>query len=300
MSALDVAVVGVANVDLVTSVPAIPTDGRTVFGSPLEIRPGGKGLNQAVAVALNGGSSTLIAKVGDDPWGHLLHHALTATGVDTSNFVITDGATTAGVIVQVPPGGDSAVTVTRTDSTWLTAADVRAAAPLLQRAASVVVQLELDPDVIDEVLRWSRGVVIGTLAPLRPLPRSTFDALHVIVVNAYEAATILNAPPPVNVRQALECARNLTALGPDAAVVTAGGLGAAFHNRGLGGHAPAPQVSGFETTGAGDAFLGHLALAIARGDSLQKAVPSAVADASFRLIAPTPSTLASSVATGQA
>jgi ribokinase len=75
---MDVAVVGVANVDLVTHVPKTARDGQTVFGTPLAMKPGGKGLNQAMSVVEHGGAAALVGRAGEDAWGHLLLDALRA------------------------------------------------------------------------------------------------------------------------------------------------------------------------------------------------------------------------------
>lgn len=136
----DVAVVGVANVDLVTRVPRLPGEGEAAFGTELEARPGGKGLNQAIAVAREGGRSALIAKAGDDAWGRILRHTLISNGVAASTFTLVPRGITAAVLVQVPASGDSAVTVTRTATTLHTLDDIRRARPLLHNAAVVIAQ----------------------------------------------------------------------------------------------------------------------------------------------------------------
>lgn len=270
----DVAVVGVANVDLVTRVPCLPDEGETAFGTELEARPGGKGLNQAVAVARMGGRSALIAKAGDDAWGRMLRRTLISNGVDASTFMLVPGGVTAAVFVQVPASGDSAVTVTRTATTLHTLDDIRRARPLLHGAAVVVVQLELDTHVVEAALTGTSGTRIGTLAPLRPLPPSILGLLDIIVVNASEARQVLGevADAPVDGRR---LAQSLVRLGPRAAVVTLGASGAAYADKVSVGIVPAQAVDVDETTGAGDAFLGTLALLQARGASLADAVTAA-------------------------
>jgi ribokinase len=273
---LDVLVVGVANVDLVTRVSHLPKTGETAFGTELAVMPGGKGLNQAIAVAQQGGRVALVAKAGDDGWGRLLKDALRAAGVDTAAFNLVPGGRTAAVLVQVPDGGDSAVTVTRTATTLHTLAEIELAQSFLNRAAVTVVQLELDSEVVDRAVDFARGKTIGMLAPRQPMSTATLATLHVLVVNAAEAGVMLGRPVPGTSTQAEEAAAALIRLGPATAVVTFGAGGAAYAD-GVGtATVPAPMMTAVDTTGAGDTFLGVLSLALARGENLHDAVATGV------------------------
>lgn len=272
----DVVVVGVANVDLVTHVPHLPSPGETTFGSELAILPGGKGLNQAITVAQHGGNAALVASAGDDAWGRLLRQALRDAGVDTSAFTLVPRATTAGVLIHVPANGDSAVTVTRTATTLPELVDIDRAKPQLRHAATVVVQLELAPDVIIHTLTSAPGTKIGMLAPQNPLPSRTMRALDLIVVNASEAALMLDQPRPETVEAAARLASDLVRLGPSAAVVTMGPAGAVYAARDITQVVESPLARVADSTGAGDAFLGVLALTLAKGGRLDDAVAAGV------------------------
>lgn len=269
----DVLVVGVANVDLVTRVPRLPGPGETVFGVGLAVLPGGKGLNQALAVTRSGGTAALAATAGDDVWGRLLHRTLRDAGVDTSAFILAEGGTTAAVMVQVPPGGDSALTVTRTPTTFISLAELAIASPLLESSAATVIQLELDPDVVAQAVARAAGRKIGMLVPDSPMSGDIMSALDVIVVNRSEAAAFLGGGPPVeDVRDGHSAAEALRRLGPAAAVVTLGPQGAVYAGEAGTGHVPAPVAAAVDTAGAGDAFLGAFALGIVRTNDLAEAV----------------------------
>jgi ribokinase len=101
-----VVVVGRAKMDLTVRVPRLPTPGRAVFAAGLTSTPGGKGLNQAIAVAHLGGRAAQVANVGADRWGDELRAALTAAGVDTTRFRQLPTATTGSAFIQVTPDGD--------------------------------------------------------------------------------------------------------------------------------------------------------------------------------------------------
>jgi ribokinase len=272
----DVVIVGVANVDLVTHVPQLPAPGETAFGSELAVLPGGKGLNQAITVAQHGGNTALVASAGDDPWGRLLLQALRDADVDTSAFALVPHGKTAGVLIHVPASGDSAVTVTRTATTFPELADIDRAQSQLHHAATVIVQLELAPDVIARTLTNAPGIKIGMLAPQNPLPASTMQALDLIVVNASEAALMLDQPRPETAEAVARLASDLMQLGPSAAVVTMGPAGAGYSDRNSTRVVASPRARVTDSTGAGDAFLGVLGLTLAKGGQLDDAVAAGV------------------------
>jgi ribokinase len=220
-ASVDVAVVGAANVDLVVHVSQLPAAGQTVFGSALRILPGGKGLNQAVAVARFGGTAALVARIGDDAWGQLLHDALTAAGVDAATTARPAGSATAAAIVHVPPDGDSAVVLARTAGCLPTVSDIAAAGHVLAGAAVTVIQLELPGEVIDRATTLARGEIIATLAPAVPLPAATLRRLDV-VVNAAEAATMLATTGRDVTDNPVEAARALRLMGPSAVALLGG------------------------------------------------------------------------------
>ncbi|WP_454854945.1 PfkB family carbohydrate kinase [Promicromonospora soli] len=269
---VDVAVIGVANVDIVTRVERLPQEGQTVFGEQLETLPGGKGLNQAIAVARQGGRAALVANAGDDQWGHLLLDSLLRAGVDVTAFQLVADDTTAGVLIQVPASGDSAVTVTRARRTLHSIEDIERASALLAEAAVAIVQLELDLPVIEFAIAGATGRVIGTLVPSEPLPRTVLERLDLLVVNAAEAAKTVGGATPRSVEAARRCAEALREKGPSSAVVTMGAVGAAYASEEEVGFVAAPRVDVVDTTGAGDALLGALSLALSCGASLPEAL----------------------------
>ncbi|GIG55723.1 ribokinase [Longispora fulva] len=276
---LDVVVVGVANVDLTVQVPGLPAAGQTVFGSPLMVGPGGKGLNQALAVAAGGGRAALIARVGDDDWGRMLHRALSDGGVDTTGIIFDPEAVTGAALIQVPPGGDSAVTLARSAAATHQPTDLDDHAALLREAAVVVLQLELDTAVIRHGVRLAGGITIGTLAPASPLPPELFRALDVLVVNAAEAGALLDASAPGGRGEALQAAHALRSIGPASVVVSVGAHGAAYTCPDSNAALRAHDTSVVDTTGAGDTLLGRIALSLARRQSLHEAVGHGLAAA---------------------
>lgn len=268
----DVVIVGRANVDLTITVPHRPTAGRTVFATSITATPGGKALNQAIAVARLDGNAALLAGAGDDAWGHQLRNALTDAGVETSCFLLRSGATTGAAIVEVTPDGESYVVLAVSPDTELTSDEIRTA-PCMHGARVVVTQLDLPPAAVTAVLEAPRpDMLIGNLVPHSMLPRAALAALDLIVVNEHEAAAILGQAQT----SASEAAIELRRLGPATAVITAGPAGAAYSSPAGSGAIPARPVTPVDTTGAGDAFLGSLALHLAHHKPLPDAVAHAV------------------------
>ncbi len=267
----DVVFVGRANIDLTVRVPQRAGVGRSVFGKPLIVTPGGKSLNQAVAAASHEVHSCLMARAGMDSWGNDIIAELVRSGVDTSLFHLIEDAVTGAAIIEVTPDGENFITLALSPATDVTDADVTRAFDSL-RPKVVVVQLDLPMGPVQELLGHRRApVVIGNLIPTSDFCQ--FDKLDVFVVNLFEAAAILGEA----MSDPVEAGRALRALGPNAVVVTAGSSGAAYVDSTGSGVIPAPPVAVIDTTGAGDAFLGGLAAALAREATLADAVALGVA-----------------------
>jgi ribokinase len=268
----EIVVVGRANVDLTVRVPGLPTRGRAVFSAGLVSAPGGKGLNQAIAVVRLGGRAMLVANVGADRWGDELRVALAAAGVDTRGVRRVPQATTGAAIIQVTPDGEPYVTVAVPPETELSGDDVAVA--LAGRCPAVaVVQLDLRPDAVQSLLYAPRPeVVIGNLVPHPDLDRGLFARLDVVVMNQSEAAMVLG----VDGLDPVTAARRLCQLGPRAAVVTAGPSGAAYSGAEGSGTVPAAVVLVVDASGAGDALLAALAVQLSRGQPLPRAVAAGV------------------------
>ncbi|MEU6205917.1 ribokinase [Micromonospora musae] len=271
VSDFDVTFVGRATIDLTVRVPHRALPGRAALGSPLSARPGGKSVNQAITVAQRGGRVRLVANVGADPWGRQIRAALTDVGVDTRHLKLIPDVTTGAAVIEVTPDGESYITLALSPATELTTPDVSRVSALDSRA--VVVQLDLPPEPVTALLRRRPApTVIGNLVPHADLDPNLLRHLDVLVVNQHEAAAILRSAGD----EPREAAKALQHLGPPTVVVTAGPHGAAYAHPHGSGAVPAPTMPVVDTTGAGDAFLGSLALDLSRDVPLPEAVRTAV------------------------
>jgi ribokinase len=271
----DVVVLGSANVDVVVQVARIPAPGETVLGTGRAQHPGGKGLNQAVAAARAGASTAFAGTVGRDPEGELLLETMRTEGIDTAAVTLVDEPTGTALVVVQGSGENSIVVVPGANGSPTPFPPDDAA---LGPRTVFVVQLEIPlPQVLEGVVRahTAGALVLLNAAPARPLPDSLLATVDVLVVNEHEAVALTGSDDPD------QAARVLAAWVGDV-VVTLGARGA-MHVTSDGSRTSVPGRSAavVDTTGAGDAFVGVLASALATGTGLPQALHRAVAAGSL-------------------
>jgi ribokinase len=275
---VDVFVLGSINQDFVLKVERRPKPGETVTNAELSTHNGGKGANQAAAAAFLGASVAFLGRVGDDEFGEPLVRALGEKGIDTSLIERAPGVSTGAAFITVTPDGENAITVAPGANRSLTPGDVDAASGAIGEARMLVAQMEVPIETVLRAVevaaeRGTRALV--NLAPTFEVPRELLKRLDPLVVNEHEAAFLLGGEVE-GVKGALAAAPGLLSLGPRAAVITVGEAGAVFAEGESSGHLPAPKVDVVDTTGAGDAFVGALAVRLARDAPLGEAVAYAV------------------------
>jgi ribokinase len=278
----EVFVLGSINQDFVLKVERRPEPGETVTDADLSTGSGGKGANQAAAAALLGASVSFLGRVGDDEFGEPLVRALEEKGIDTTLIEPVSGRQTGAAFITVTPDGENAITVAPGANRAITPEDVDAAAEDIRGARVLVAQMEVPKEVVGRAaeVAASGGTRGGTrvvlnLAPTFEVPRELLERLDPLVVNEHEAAFLLGSRVE-GIDGALSAAPELLSLGPGSAVITLGAAGAVIADSSSATHIQAPQVEVVDTTGAGDAFVGALAVQLARDASLEEAVSYAV------------------------
>ncbi len=272
-----IAVVGSSNTDLVVMAPHIPAPGETVLGSEFMQAAGGKGANQAVAAARLGAHVTLITRVGRDHFGHVAVRGYREAAIDT-RYVVRDPEAPTGVgLVVVDETGENAIAVASGANAKLSPVDVSLGAKAIRVAAVLLLQLEVPLEASRraiEIARKAGRTVILNPAPAAPVPGDLLGSVDILTPNAHEAIGMAGhlGEDTTDLESA---ARTLLGTGASAVVVTRGEDGALVLDAGGCRELPAPPVKARDTTGAGDAFNGALAVAMADGMGLDEAVASA-------------------------
>ncbi|MCK6455217.1 MAG: ribokinase [Phycisphaerae bacterium] len=269
----DVVVIGSINMDLVLRVDRAPGPGETVLARDLATIPGGKGANQAVAVARLGASCALVGRVGDDDFGSRLLVVLEAAGVDIRHVTVTEGHSTGVAMITVDRRGENAICVAGGANLRLSVADIEAAADLIAHAKVCILQLETPIETVLRAIDVCREHEVESIldtapAPDRP-PAGLFRA-DILTPNIGEAARLV-AEHGDGRHDAKVLAAAIAARGARRVVIKMGEHGALAHESDLFTHIPAHRIVPVDTTAAGDAFTAALAIGRLRGDSLDDA-----------------------------
>lgn len=267
----DILVVGSLNADLVVRAPRFPLPGETISGQDLAILPGGKGANQAVAAARQGARVAMLGRVGRDSFGPLLLDNLRQNGVDIAH-VQADPSATGTAIIVVEAGGQNSIVLSPGANACVTPADVDAFP--LQGVDTLLLQFEIPLETVLHAARLGRqnGLrVILNPAPAHRFPASLLADVDILVPNESELQLLTDLPVS-DLDSAAAAARTLLAGGARAVIVTLGENGALLVTEKQSAHLPAFPVQVVDTTAAGDAFIGGLAAALLKGDSLEDAV----------------------------
>jgi ribokinase len=283
-------VLGSLNMDISVTVAALPGPGATVLGGAAAFAPGGKGANQAVAAARLGAASgigvRMVGCVGDDDFGRALRAALVAEGVDDSCVRTVPGVPSGIAMITVDRDGENMITVAPGANREVGAAEVAATREGAGPRHVLVISAEVPVPAIAAALdagasRSPRPLTVLNLAPAPPEAAELVAARpDWLVVNEPEAAAVLGRPVS-GLAGAAAAAADLVAAGAANAVVTAGAAGAAYHDgaHGQGRTVAAFPITAVDTVGAGDTFVGALAVALAAGIPPREAVTAAAAAA---------------------
>jgi len=254
---MNITVVGSINLDLVASAPQLPAPGETVTGATLARHPGGKGANQALAARKLGAEVLLIGRVGDDDMANEALALLEAFGVELSGVETDVEATTGVALIAVDPSGENQIVVAAGANHTITNEQLWA-----RIETPLIVQLELPIAVVEAAVGRATEFVCANLAPAQPVSEQLLRRCDLIVVNEIEA----------------EFYGDLLHRGGGRVVVTYGAAGAVMFHRGEEvARAAPPQVTAVDATGAGDAFVGAIVVALLDGMDPEAALKFACA-----------------------
>jgi ribokinase len=258
-------------VDVAFRAVRLPVLGETLMGSHFAHGPGGKGSNQAVAAARAGARVQFLSKVADDTFGKLGRDTWSAEGIDATLTGTADIPTGSAAILVDERTGENAIIVVPGACFTLTPADVEAAAPAIRAASVFLAQLELPVDTVAAGLRIARDAGVITILNPAPAPASLSDEIiglaDYLIPNETEAA-LLTRLPVESIAQAEQAADALLARGAKNVILTLGARGCLLRTSQGSTLIPACNAGAvLDTTGAGDAFCGAFAAALAASQS---------------------------------
>jgi ribokinase len=264
-------VVGSINTDLVSTTKRIPAVGETVIGSDFHVHPGGKGANQAVAVARLGYPVQLIGRLGSDAFGTQLRSHLENSGVNIAGVSTSDGTSGVAVIV-VSEKGENSIVVTPGANAKVTPQDIEANADLIRDAGIVLAQLEIPTETVDCLAKLCARESVPLMldpAPAMDLPSRIFSHIAWLTPNQSEAAFYVgHSDHGSNGDLPDEIAKELLSRGSRGVVLKMGERGAFLASQDIRGTLiPAFKLRAIDTTAAGDAFNGGFATGLMLGKS---------------------------------
>jgi ribokinase len=255
----DILVVGSLNMDLVVRAPRFPAPGETISGEDLAIIPGGKGANQAVAAARLGAEVSMLGRVGSDVFGQALLDNLTRNNVNASR-VQRDAAATGTATIIVDASGQNSIVLSPGANGKVTPGDVTD----LPEAKILLLQFEIPPEAVFSAAlkaREKRMRVIVNPAPARKVKPDFLSLVDILVPNESELS-LLTGQPVTDSASAEAAARQLIAQGAEMVIVTRGEHGTLAVSKSDSHSTPAFPVEVVDTTAAGDAFIGGLAVSL--------------------------------------
>jgi ribokinase len=279
-------VIGSINMDLVCRTPTMPRPGETILGSNFVTVPGGKGANQAVAAAKLAGAGTpvhMIARVGADDFGQRLLNGLRQHNVGTDYVTVTEGVSSGIAMILVDRKGENSIVVAPGANHELMSRDIDRATDLLRTASAVVVQLEIPLRTVQHAIALCARLGVYTILDPAPVPADglsrAFFGVDVLTPNQSEAEALLNMKQSARrvrrkgVEDPKQVAMDLLSRGPRSIVLKLGSKGAmAIGRDGEIQRVKAHKVNVVDTTAAGDAFTGALAVARAEGRDAAEAL----------------------------
>ncbi|EKQ70768.1 ribokinase [Leptolyngbyaceae cyanobacterium JSC-12] len=270
-----VIVFGSLNMDLVSRTPRLPLPGETIIGSNFFTTPGGKGANQAVAIARLGIPTRMIGRVGKDAFGHELLTALQATDIDTSGITV-DNTTHSGVaIITVTDTGENQIIGVLGANAQINETDVERLIQQLPQAKVLMLQLEIPIPAVKAAAQAAHEAGVVVMLDPAPAPTESIDDIYPFVdfllPNEIEAGQLVGFP--VNSPEtAASAASTLQQRGAKTVIIKLGAQGVFCASPEATLFQPAFSVHAIDTVAAGDAFAGGFAAALVEGRPLKQAL----------------------------
>jgi len=275
MTSKHITVVGSTHMDFTIYVKKLPRTGETIIGKEFKMTPGGKGANQAVAISRLEWKTYHVSKVGDDQIGRILIENLRRNKVETKYTYIDETVDTSTAFIIVDENGENMIVVNSSADQALTPEDIMNARSIIETSEILLTQLEIPIETVHIAitLAYEKGIpTILNPAPARKLPVELIKKITILTPNITELETLTGVNTKNEKHRIIQASRQLLEQGPEYVIVTLGKEGALIVDKDSATHISTIKVKPVDTTGAGDAFNGALAVALAEKQEITKAV----------------------------
>ena len=267
-------VIGSINMDLVIKVSRMPKPGENLFGQSFKMIPGGKGANQAVTVAKLGEKVQFVGKVGRDIFGQKLSKNLKKFRINT-NYVFKDDSTSTGVaFIVINEEGENSILIANGANGNLSSEDIKTVESAIESSDLLLLQLEIPLKTVNYAVELSKKHKVPVVLDAGPPHKSFPDFLSKVDIlspNELEAEALTGIKIK-DLKSAKVAAQKLLNIGVKKVVLKLGASGALLATENEIKHIKGIKVHAIDTTAAGDAFTAGLAVAYAKGKSLEEAV----------------------------
>lgn len=271
-----IVVIGSSNTDMVIKSDHFPKPGETVLGGEFLMNPGGKGANQAVAVARLGGDVSFVCKVGDDMFGKEAITKYSEDRINVDHVSVSSEQPSGVALINIDKRGENCISVASGSNYCLSEEDINSAEPIIKNAAIVLLQLEIPISTVTYAARMAKqyGAIVvlnPAPAPKETLPADLLSNVDVIIPNSTEVETITKRCV-TDLKSAQDAIGEMISKGVKTVIVTLGSEGTIIFHDGEYKQVPAYRVEAVDTTAAGDTFCGGVCVALAEGKTVFEAV----------------------------
>lgn len=265
-----IVVVGSMNMDCIINVSHIPTGGETVRSGNIVSLPGGKGANQAVGAGRLEGLVYMIGRLGNDSDGKEIYNSLVSSGVHTDGVVFDENIPTGKAYINVPPDGESTIVIYGGANEKLDRSQVRQYAQLLDDAAYCLLTLEIAEETVEYTIQKCKKKNVEVIlkpSSVEKMKESLFENIDYFIPNEKEVKQLIPGDTTIE-----EKADILLSKGVKNVIITLGHKGCYLKNAKYERYFPAADFYPLDTTGAADAFISALAVALSEGHEILYAV----------------------------